>query len=157
MRCAPRSTAPRPKAVPDCHGLQGWQGLLQAGQAEDHRQVPVIGNPADGYYALKATAESKGAMDAVTDEEVVEGSRCWRRPKAFCRDGGRRDDRGVVQTRQAGLIKKNDVTVAYITGNGLKTQEAVVDAVGRLFRIQPSLVNFQKHSKWERTVVVNHD
>jgi threonine synthase len=34
--------------------------------------------------------------------------------------------------------------VAYITGNGLKTQEAVVDAVGRPFRIQPSLVSFQK-------------
>ena len=33
----------------------------------------AIGNPADGYYALKATAESKGAMDMVTDEEVVEG------------------------------------------------------------------------------------
>ncbi|MES4786177.1 MAG: threonine synthase, partial [Nitrospiraceae bacterium] len=33
----------------------------------------AIGNPADGYYALKATAESKGAMDFVSDEEVVEG------------------------------------------------------------------------------------
>jgi len=36
------------------------------------------------------------------------------------------------------------VTVAYITGNGLKTQEAVIDAVGRPVRIQPSLVHFQQ-------------
>ena len=46
-----------------------------------------------------------------------------------------------------GVIKKSDVTVAYITGNGLKTQEAVVDAVGRPVRIQPSLVSFQKTFK----------
>ena len=46
-----------------------------------------------------------------------------------------------------GMIKKSDVTVAYITGNGLKTQEAVVDAVGRPVRILPSLVSFQKNFK----------
>ena len=33
----------------------------------------AIGNPADGYYALKTVAESHGAMDSVTDDEVVEG------------------------------------------------------------------------------------
>jgi len=45
------------------------------------------------------------------------------------------------------VIKKNEVTVAYITGNGLKTQEAVIDAVGRPTRIQPSLVAFEKTFK----------
>lgn len=43
-----------------------------------------------------------------------------------------------------GQIKKKDVTVAYITGNGLKTQEAVLDAVGRPVRITPSLTSFHK-------------
>ena len=46
-----------------------------------------------------------------------------------------------------GTIKKGDLTVAYITGNGLKTQEAVIDAVGRPVRIQPSLVAFEKTFK----------
>ena len=45
------------------------------------------------------------------------------------------------------IIKKNELTVAYITGNGLKTQEAVIDAVGRPTRIQPSLVAFEKTFK----------
>ena len=36
------------------------------------------------------------------------------------------------------------MTVAYVTGNGLKTQEAVVDAVGRPVRILPSLVAFER-------------
>jgi threonine synthase len=46
-----------------------------------------------------------------------------------------------------GVIKKDEVTVAYVTGNGLKTQEAVIDSVGRPVRIQPSLVAFEKTFK----------
>ena len=54
---------------------------------------------------------------------------------------------GVLQKLvKQGTIKKGDVTVAYITGNGLKTQEAVIDAVGP-HRIQPSLVSFEKTFK----------
>ena len=82
MRCTRRSTAHRPKVVPDCHGVQGWQDF-SAGEAEDHcaKSSPSATRPT--ATAWKATA-SKGAMDAVTDEEGwVEGSSCWRRPKAF--------------------------------------------------------------------------
>jgi threonine synthase len=42
--------------------------------------------------------------------------------------------------------------VAYITGNGLKTQEAVVGSVGRPFRIQPSLSHFIKTFAIEESV-----
>ncbi|HSQ90556.1 MAG TPA: threonine synthase, partial [Nitrospiraceae bacterium] len=55
---------------------------------------------------------------------------------------------GVLQKLvKQGTIKKSDVTVAYITGNGLKTQEAVIDAVGRPHRIQPSLSSFERTFK----------
>ncbi|TPW01811.1 MAG: threonine synthase, partial [bacterium] len=43
-----------------------------------------------------------------------------------------------------GIIKRTDTTVALITGNGLKTQEAVMHAVGRPTRISPSLAQFLK-------------
>ena len=105
----------------------------------------AIGNPADGYYALKATAESKGAMDAVSDEEVVEGIKLLAQTEGiFAETAGGVTIGALRKLVKQGLIKKTDVTVAYITGNGLKTQEAVVDAVGRPFRIQPSLASFQK-------------
>ena len=105
----------------------------------------AIGNPADGYYALKATAESKGAMDAVSDEEVVEGIKLLAQTEGIFAETAGGVTIGVLRKLvKQGQIKKSDVTVAYITGNGLKTQEAVVDAVGRPFRIQPSLVSFQK-------------
>ncbi len=108
----------------------------------------AIGNPADGYYALKATAESGGAMDAVSDDEVVEGIKLLAQTEGIFAETAGGVTIGVLRKLvKSGHIKRNDVTVAYITGNGLKTQEAVIDAVGRPTRIQPSLVSFEKTFK----------
>jgi threonine synthase len=108
----------------------------------------AIGNPADGYYALKATAESAGAMDMVTDEEIVEGIKLLAQTEGIFSETAGGVTIGVLKKLvKQGVIKKSDVTVAYITGNGLKTQEAVIDSVGRPVRIQPSLVDFEKTFK----------
>lgn len=105
----------------------------------------AIGNPADGYYALKTVAESHGAMDAVSDEEVVEGIKLLAQTEGIFSETAGGVTVGVLKKLvKQGTIKKSDVTVAYITGNGLKTQEAIIDAVGRPVRIQPSLLSFQK-------------
>ena len=105
----------------------------------------AIGNPADGYYALKTVAESQGAMDAVTDDEVIEGIKLLAQTEGiFAETAGGVTIGTLRKLVKQGAIKKHDVTVAYITGNGLKTQEAVVDSVGRPFRIPPSLVKFEQ-------------
>ncbi|MGQ0811574.1 MAG: threonine synthase [Nitrospiraceae bacterium] len=108
----------------------------------------AIGNPADGYYALKATAESRGAMDMVSDEEIVESIKLLAQTEGIFAETAGGVTIGVLRKLvKQGMIKKTDVTVAYITGNGLKTQEAVIDAVGRPVRIQPSLMSFEKTFK----------
>jgi threonine synthase len=108
----------------------------------------AIGNPADGYYALKATAESKGSMDTVTDEEVVDSIKLLAQTEGIFSETAGGVTIGVLKKLvKQGVIKKDEVTVAYITGNGLKTQEAVIDSVGRPVRIQPSLVDFEKTFK----------
>jgi len=105
----------------------------------------AIGNPADGYYALKATAESGGAMDAVTDEEVIEGMMLLAQTEGVFAETAGGVTIGVLKKLvKQGVIKRTDTTVALITGNGLKTQEAVMHAVGRPTRISPSLAQFQK-------------
>ena len=105
----------------------------------------AIGNPADGYYALKTASESQGAMESVTDDEIVEGIKLLAQTEGIFAETAGGVTIGVLRKlAKQGLIKKNDVTVAYITGNGLKTQEAVVDSVGRPIRIQPSLSHFTK-------------
>ncbi len=108
----------------------------------------AIGNPADGYYALKATAESHGSMDMVTDEEVVDGIQLLAQTEGIFAETAGGVTIGVLKKLvKQGVIKKDEVTVAYITGNGLKTQEAVINSVGRPVRIQPSLVDFEKMFK----------
>ena len=105
----------------------------------------AIGNPADGYYALKTVAASGGAMDAVTDDEVIEGIKLLAQTEGiFAETAGGVTIGTLRKLVKQGAIKKQDVTVAYITGNGLKTQEAVVDSVGRPYRIPPSLVKFEQ-------------
>src|SRR5581483_1794725 len=96
----------------------------------------AIGNPADGYYALRATAESKGAMETVTDEEIVEGIKLLAETEGIFAETAGGVTTGVLRKLvKQSVIKKPDVTVAYVTGNGLNTQEAVIDAVGRPVRI----------------------
>ena len=108
----------------------------------------AIGNPADGYYALKTTAESGGAMDMVSDEEIVEGIKLLAQTEGIFAETAGGVTIGVLRKLvKQGVIKKHAVTVAYITGNGLKTQEAVLEAVGRPTRIHPSLVSFEKTFK----------
>ena len=105
----------------------------------------AIGNPADGYYALKATAESGGAMESVTDDEIVEGMMLLAQTEGVFAETAGGVTVGVLKKLvKQGVIKRTDTTVALITGNGLKTQEAVMHAVGRPTRISPSLVQFQK-------------
>ncbi|MGE3151912.1 MAG: threonine synthase [Nitrospiraceae bacterium] len=108
----------------------------------------AIGNPADGYYALKTTSESGGAMDMVSDEEIVDSIKLLAQTEGIFAETAGGVTIGVLRKLvKQGVIKKHEVTVAYITGNGLKTQEAVLEAVGRPTRIHPSLVSFEKTFK----------
>ena len=105
----------------------------------------AIGNPADGYYALKTAVESGGAMESVTDDEIIEGIKLLAQTEGvFAETAGGVTIGTLRKLIKQGVIKKNDVTIAYITGNGLKTQEAVVDSVGCPFRIPPSLAKFEQ-------------
>ena len=84
----------------------------------------------------------------MSDEEVVDGIKLLAQTEGIFAETAGGVTVGVLRKLvKQGIIKKNDVTVAYITGNGLKTQEAVIDAVGRPVRIQPSLVSFERTFK----------
>ncbi|HTN43717.1 MAG TPA: threonine synthase [Nitrospiria bacterium] len=104
----------------------------------------AIGNPADGYYALKTAKETGGSIEAATDPEIVEGITLLAETEGiFAETAGGVTVAVLKKLVEQGVIRKGDLTVAYITGNGLKTQEAVLEAVGSPFRIQPSLTSFE--------------
>lgn len=105
----------------------------------------AIGNPADGYYAIKATNESAGSMEVVSDDEIIDGIKILAQTEGIFAETAGGVTIGVLKKLvKNGLIKKGDVTVAYVTGHGLKTQEAIAEFVGRPIRILPKLQSFEE-------------
>ncbi len=108
----------------------------------------AIGNPADGYYALKTVLESHGQLESVSDEEIIEGIQLLARTEGIFAETAGGVTVGVLKKLvRDGMISRQDVTVAYITGNGLKTQEAVMGTLGEPVRIEPGLMSFEKTFK----------
>ncbi|MFZ5864145.1 MAG: threonine synthase [Nitrospirota bacterium] len=105
----------------------------------------AIGNPADGFYAVKTARETGGIITSVTDDEIVAGIHLLARTEGVFAETAGGVTIGVLKKLvEEGKIAKDDVTVAYITGNGLKTQEAVAGTLGEAVYIEPSLEKFQR-------------
>jgi threonine synthase len=86
----------------------------------------AIGNPADGYYAVKAVRESGGWGAAVTDAEVVEGIKLLAKTEGiFTEPAGGTTVAAAKSLIEAGIIPHDESVVIAITGNGLKTQEII--------------------------------
>ncbi len=103
----------------------------------------AIGNPADGFYALRTIASSEGSAVLALEDEVVEGIQLLAETEGiFTETAGGVVISGLRRLVKQGVIKPDEVTVAYVTGNGLKTQEAVEDLI-RPIQISPDYESFQ--------------
>jgi len=104
----------------------------------------AIGTPADGFYALKVMKETGAASDDVTDEEIREGIRLLAECEGIFAETAGGVTVGVARKLIAsGKIPANDSAVLCITGNGLKTLDAVAGHVGEPREIKPSLREFE--------------
>ena len=103
----------------------------------------AIGNPADGWYALQSVRQTGGAIEAVSDDEVVAGIRLLARTEGiFTETAGGVTIATLARLAARGIARRDEVVVAYITGSGLKTIEALGDTVGPSATIAPSLDAF---------------
>lgn len=86
----------------------------------------AIGNPADGYYAAQVVRESGGWGESATDQEIVDAIRLLGRTEGIWTEPAGGTTLAVaIKLIQSGRIPKDESIVVSITGNGLKTQEAV--------------------------------
>ncbi|TET95900.1 MAG: threonine synthase, partial [Dehalococcoidia bacterium] len=105
----------------------------------------AIGNPADGYYALKAMAQSGGYGVAVSDDEVVEGIKLLAETEGiFAETAGGVVGAALKRLVEKGRLGSQELVVAFITGAGLKTQEAVAPRLRPALAIQPSIGSFEE-------------
>jgi threonine synthase len=104
----------------------------------------AIGTPADGFYALRVMRDTNASAEDVTDDEIREGMKMLAECEGIFTETAGGVTVGVAKKLiDTGKIGPNDSAVLCITGNGLKTLEAMVGHVGKPREIKPSLREFE--------------
>ena len=124
-------------------GAEGGPRFLQATEAEHHRQIPGHRDTADGFYALRVMKETGGSGDDVTDDEIREGIRLLAECEGIFAETAGGGPSGYQEADRVRKIASDSSAVLCITGNGLKTLDAVVGHVGQPRDIKPSLREFE--------------
>lgn len=108
----------------------------------------AIGNPADGIYAVETVKKSGGTAEDVSDDEIVEAIKLLASTEGIFTETAGGVTLGVTKKLiEEGKIPKDESIVVCITGNGLKTQEAVSAKIGKAIKIKPNIASFEKHVK----------
>jgi threonine synthase len=126
---------------------------VKTGSTEIEPQKPAtiarslaIGNPADGLYAIKVIKQSGGWSEDVSDPEVIDSIRLLAET-----EGVFTETAGGVTVGTAGKLYRQDrilpeeTTVLCITGNGLKTTDALAGVYEVEQPIAPKLAEFEKY------------
>ena len=105
----------------------------------------AIGTPADGYYGIKTANMSGGYGEDVSDQEVVESMKLLAETEGIFTATAGGVTVGVTKKLvEQGRIKPDETTVICITGNGLKTQEALADCFEAPIVIEPKVNSFEE-------------
>lgn len=112
----------------------------------------AIGNPADGFYATQVISESGGYGEDVSDEEIIDAIKLLARTEGiFAETAGGVTLASAIKLVKSGHIRKDDITVLSITGNGLKTKEVIVGHTIEPYHIDPNLKSFEDALKKIKT------
>ena len=106
----------------------------------------AIGNPADGIYAAATVGGSGGWAEDVSDDEIVKAIKLLSSTEGIFTETAGGVTLGVTKKLiEQGRIPRDESIVVCITGNGLKTQEAVYEKIGKPIKIKPNITAFEEH------------
>jgi threonine synthase len=126
---------------------------VKAGNSEIYPQKPstiarslAIGNPADGHYAIKAITGTGGWSEDVSDAGIVESIQLLAETEGIFTETAGGVTVGVTRKLYAqGRISPDELTVACITGNGLKTTDALAGAYETPEPIPAKIAEFENY------------
>ena len=105
----------------------------------------AIGNPADGPYAARAIQQSGGWAEDVSDVEIVSAIQELAETEGiFTETAGGVTTAVTARLYAHGRISPSDLTVACITGNGLKTTDALAGKYEAERAIRPRMADFEE-------------
>jgi threonine synthase len=151
-----QNTVHHPAVTTKMHMAQaeGCSPIVSAWDNDEARITPVrpdslakslaIGNPADGIYSLRVINNSGGSAYAVPEDRIVSGIRLLAETEGiFTETAGGVTVSCLAHLAEKGAIGPDELAVVYITGNGLKTQEAVEDEVVHPLSVKPTISSFE--------------
>jgi threonine synthase len=104
----------------------------------------AIGNPADGYYSLVQLKETDGACGKVSDPQIVEGMKLLAETEGiFAETAGGVTIASLKQLVERGDVHPDETTVAFVTGAGFKTAEAVAPHLNAPLEVEATLDSFE--------------
>ena len=105
----------------------------------------AIGNPADGFYASRVINDTGGYAEDVSDQEIIDAMKLLARTEGiFAETAGGVTLASTIKLVRTGRISREGTTVICITGNGLKTQEALQGHTILPHHIKPNLSSFEE-------------
>ncbi|CAD7768369.1 Threonine synthase [Candidatus Methanoperedenaceae archaeon GB37] len=148
LNCSPISTAVQRES--EITPVRDYQTIVHS---------LAIGNPSEGENAKETIQRSHGYAATPTDEEVLEAIHLLAKTEGiFTEPAGGTTVAGLKKLVEEGYIEKDEKTVVYITGNGLKAQDTIMRTLKQPEAIKPTLTNFEelisKISRKEKEIII---
>jgi len=103
----------------------------------------AIGSPADGSYAMQIARATGGRIEACSEDEIVDGIRLLAETEGvFTETAGGVTIAVLRRLVDRGAIAPDEETVAFVTGNGYKTIDALEGRIEPSFHVAPDLDEF---------------
>ena len=135
FNCSPISTA-----------VQNNTDIIPIRDFETVAHSLAIGNPADGYYAKEVILNSGGYAASPSDPEIIDAIHLLAKTEGiFTEPAGGTTIAGLKILVENGYIDKDERVVAYVTGNGLKTQDTILNSLKYPSIIKPTLNEFENY------------
>ena len=138
-------------------GCSPISAAVKAGRNDIEPQKPntiarslAIGNPADGFYAAKTILASGGWAEDSSDPEIVDAIRLLAETEGIFTETAGGVTVGAARKLYAqGRIRPEETTVLCITGNGLKTTDALAGSFEMFEPLPPKLAMFEEYLERE--------
>jgi threonine synthase len=135
----------------NCAQANGCAPIVNAFKKNSTDVVPVerpdtvakslaIGDPGDGRYVLKRLKQFNGIAEESNNKEILDAILLLAKTEGiFTEPAGGVSVAVLKKMVEQGQIDKNEITVCYVTGNGLKATESLMEVLPKPQVMQPDV------------------